>query len=124
MSFPMERRLTREKAVDLDYEEVLEMANESIQQAESVERLFSSFSVDRKILRQRIVNALKRRKQILLPEVIEQNGGLEKGLTELFGYISVLRDFRHHIHPERTSTLSFDAASQKSIVIPEIIILK
>ena len=124
MSFPMERRLTMEKAVDLDYEEVLEMANESIQQAESVERLFSSFSVDRKILRQRIVNALKRRKQILLPEVIEQNGGLEKGLTELFGYISVLRDFRHHIHPERTSTLSFDTASQKSIVIPEIIILK
>ena len=124
MSFPLERRLTMEKSLDLNYEEVLEMANESIQQAASADRLFASFSVDRKLLRQRILQALKRRKQVLLPEVIEQNGGLEKGLSELFGYISLLREFRHHIHQERTSTLCFNSSLQKSIVIPEIIILK
>ena len=121
---PLERRLTLDRPLDVDYQEVLEMANENITQAESADRLYLSRGVDRAQLRQRIEQALKRRKQIALNEVIEKNGGLEKGLAELFGYISVLKGFRHHVSVDKTCTVTFNEALQKSIVIPEIIILK
>lgn len=121
---PLERRLTMEKFEDVDYAEVLEMADENIAQAESAERIFLQRGVNRVLLRERIVTALKRRKQIALTDVIDQNGGLEKGLPELFGYISVLGDFRHDISAERTQRVVFNEEEQKSIVIPEIIILK
>ena len=124
IALPIERKLTLEKAVEITYDKVLEVAEGDIAEAQHAESLFANRTIDREVLRLRIAGALKRRKQISLPEVIEENGGLEKGLSELFGYISVVRKFRHHIHPERTQTILFNAEQQKSIVIPEIIILR
>ena len=43
------------------------------------------------------------------PEVLEENGGLEKGLSELFGYISVIRNFRHTVSPERMQRVVFSS---------------
>ncbi len=124
IAMPLERRLTMERFQEVSYEKVLEVAGADISGAEHADSLFVNHSVDRAVLKQRIHAALKRRKQVSLAEVIEQNGGLEKGLSELFGYIGVLRGFRHLIHPERTQTVLFNEAEQKSIVIPEIIVLK
>ena len=83
-----------------------------------------SHGVDREVLKRRISLALTRRKQVSLPEVIEENGGLEKGLSELFGYISVIRNFRHTVNPERMQLVEFNSELRKSINIPEIIVLK
>ena len=124
IALPIERKLTLEKAVEITYDKVLEVAEGDIAEAHHAASLFANRTIDREELRLRIAGALKRRKQISLPEVIEENGGLEKGLSELFGYISVVRMFRDHIHPERTQTILFNAEQQKSIVIPEIIILR
>lgn len=124
IALPIERRLTLDKMTEVTYDKVLEVADGDIADAQHAERLFMNQSIDREVLRQRIAHALKRRKQVSLPEVIEENGGLEKGLSELFGYISVMRKFRHHIHPERTQVILFNSELQKSIVIPEIIILR
>ena len=93
-------------------------------EAEHADKLFVSHGVDRVILKQRIHDSLKRHKQVSLSDVVEESGGLEKGLAELFGYISVIRGFRHTINPDRTQVIPFNSELKKSIVIPEIIILK
>ena len=124
ISLPLERKLTLEKAADISYNKVLEMANPDIAEAKEADKLFVRHGVDREVLKQRIGAALKRKKQVSLPEVIEENGGLEKGLSDLFGYISAIRGFRHNINPDKTTTVEFNKELRKSIVIPEIIILK
>ena len=124
ISMPLERRLTMERFQEVTYENALELAHSDISEAKHADSLFVSHNVERSVLRQRIANALKRRKQISLAEIVEQNGGLEFGLSELFGYIGVMHNFRHLIHPERTQTILFNEDEQKSIVIPEIIVLK
>ena len=124
ISMPLERRLTMERFQELSYEKALEMADSDISDAKHADSLFVSHNVERSVLRQRVATALKRRKQVSLAEIVEQNGGLEFGLSELFGYIGVLHNFRHLIHSERTQTILFNADEQKSIVIPEIIVLK
>ena len=124
ISMPLERRLTTERFQEVSYEKALELAGSDIADAKHADSLFVSHNVERAVLRQRVATALKRRKQISLSEIVEQNGGLEFGLSELFGYIGVLRSFRHLIHAERTQTIVFNKDQQKSIVIPEIIVLK
>jgi hypothetical protein len=121
---PLERKLTLERSADITYDQVLEMADADISDATGVDRLFVSHGVDREVLKRRISLALTRRKQVSLPEVIEENGGLEKGLSELFGYISVIRNFRHTVNPERMQLVEFNSELRKSINIPEIIVLK
>ena len=124
ISMPIERKLTLEKTDDVDYNNVIEIASADISEAEHADKLFVSHGVDRTILKQRIHDSLKRHKQVSLSDVVEESGGLEKGLAELFGYISVIRGFRHTINADRTQTIPFNSELKKSIVIPEIIILK
>lgn len=123
ISMPIERKLTLEKTDDVNYNNVIEIASADIAEAEHADKLFVSHGVDRSILKQRIHDSLKRR-QVSLFDVVEESGGLEKGLAELFGYISVIRGFRHTINADRTQTIPFNSELKKSIVIPEIIILK
>ena len=44
------------------------------------------------MLRDRINEVLNDRQQTTLAEVIERNEGVEKGLSEVFGYIGVLKE--------------------------------
>ena len=80
-----------------------------------------------------MLKSLKRRSQTTLKDVIEENGGLSKGLSELFGYIGVLRSLNNNtgdrriqfmINSEKTQILEFNSELHKSIVVPEIIILR
>lgn len=124
IALPLERRLTMERNVDVSYDKVLEIASADISDAASAEKLFVRHGVDRAVLKQRITVSLKKHKQVSLSAVVEENGGLEKGLSELFGYITVMREFRHVIHPDKTQVIEFNSEEKKSIVVPEIIILK
>ena len=122
---PLERRLTLEKAVEVNYDKVIEIADEDIANAEYADKLFNSRGIDRGALKLRIKETLKKNKgQTTLNEVIAEHGGLEKGLAELFGYFSVLKDFRYHADEEHHDTILFNAEEKKSIVTPEIIIVK
>ena len=124
ISMPLERRLTMEKFEDINYTKILEMADENISEAESANRIFKQHGINRGQLRDRIRTALHGRKQIALTDIIDQYGGLEKGLPELFGYISVLGEFQHNVNTEKSNRINFNPTLQKYIVIPEIIILK
>lgn len=124
ISMPIERKLTLEKTDDIAYSNVIEIASGDIAGAEYADKLFVSHGVDRVVLKQRINDSLKRRKQVSLSDVIENNGGLNKGLAELFGYISVIRGFKHTINAGKTQAIQFNSELQKFIIIPEIIIIK
>lgn len=121
---PAERKLTLERNTEVVYRQVLEVAASDITQADYADALFATHTVDRGILKQRVLTALKRKKQVSLAEVIERNGGLEKGLAELFGYIGLLSEFRYHVHTEKTVDVPFNTAENKMIRVPEIIIVR
>lgn len=124
ISLPFERKLTLEQPREITYRQALEMAESDIMQAQHADNLFSQYSIDRNLLKQNIRQVLKRKRQASLGEIVERSGGLEKGLAELFGYIGVVKSFRYAIHPERTQTVVFNPTENKSIIIPEIIVLK
>jgi hypothetical protein len=56
--------------------------------------------------------------------VVENSGGIEKGLPELFGYFGILKEFKHTISPDRTESVLFDRKNGKTIKIPEIILIR
>lgn len=63
---------------------------------------------------------LKNCVQTTLAEVIDQNNGIEKGLSELFGYIAILKEYKTVVSANRTQEIAF--SKDKTITIPEIII--
>lgn len=48
------------------------------------------------------------------------NNGIEKGLSELFGYIAILKEYKTVVSDDRTQEIAF--SNDKTITIPEIII--
>ena len=56
--------------------------------------------------------------------MIENYGGIEKGLPELFGYIGIVKEFKYSISKEKTQRITFNIYQNKSILIPEIILTK
>ena len=75
-------------------------------------------------MRKRIKDILREKSQTTLLDVVENYGGLEKGLPELFGYIGIVKEFKHIINPDKTQSIIFDVANRKQIKIPEIILTK
>lgn len=67
---------------------------------------------------------LKEKSQTTLLDVVENYGGLEKGLPELFGYIGIVKEFKHSISPDKIQSIVFDAENRKQINIPEIILTR
>lgn len=124
ISMPNERRLTLERYTKQNYDQPLELAATDIADASHAENLFIRHSVDRAVLNLRVKQALQRKRQVLLTDVIAQNGGLEKGLAELFGYFSVLRNFKYVTSDEKTCTVEFNHEQKKTITIPEIILVR
>lgn len=117
-----ERKITFDQTAELVYNQKPSLADEDITHSTQLKKLFKQSNINKDLLRNRIKNTLQTRTQATLLEIIEQNGGLEKGLAELFGYLSILKEFNHIINPEEHQRISFNIAKQKSIVIPEIII--
>ena len=86
--------------------------------------MFSQTNIDKDILRKRIKDILRLKSQTTILEIIESNGGIEKGLPELFGYIGIAKEFKYSISTEKTQRITFDIKQNKSIQIPEIILTR
>lgn len=119
-----ERKLTFNQNEELTYRDRPELADEDITHSNSLSKLFNQSNIDRDLLRSRIKDALKQKSQTTIFEVIENVGGIEKGLPELFGYIGVVKEFKYSINPDKTQRIVFDTANKKSIQVPEIILTK
>jgi hypothetical protein len=95
-----------------------------IETSNHLSKLFSQSNIDKEMLRKRIKDILKEKSQTTLLDVVENHGGLEKGLPELFGYIGIVKEFKHSINLEKTQNIVFDVDNKKQIKIPEIILTK
>ena len=101
-------------------EQLITEAELGINELERLEKLYNYYQVDRRILRKRINKILKEKIQTTLAEVIDLNNGIEKGLSELFGYIAILKEYKTVVSDDCTQEIAF--SNDKTITIPEIII--
>jgi hypothetical protein len=124
INIPFERKLTKEQSEEVTYTNRPKIANDDITSSNQLERLFSQSNIDKELLRNRIKDVLKEKSQTTLLDIVENYGGLEKGLPELFGYIGIVKEFKHVINPDKTQSIVFDADNRKQIKIPEIILTK
>lgn len=124
INIPFEKRLTYEQKEDVTYDAKPIVAENDITQSTQMDKVFKQSSIDKKILKKRIKNILNEKSQTTLFEVIERNGGIEKGLPELFGYFGVVKDFTHNFNPDKQHEIIFDRENKKSIIVPEIILVK
>ena len=124
INIPFERKLTTEQSETVTYTNKPIIADDDITSSEHLGKLFSQTNIDKALLRKRIKEILQEKSQTTLLEVIENYGGLEKGLPELFGYIGIVKEFKHSIRPEKTQNIVFDVENKKQIKIPEIILTK
>jgi hypothetical protein len=124
INISFERKLTFEQTQELIYTHKPKIADEDISHSGRIGKLFAQSSIDKDLLRKRIKDMLKEKTQTTLLEVVENYGGIRKGLPELFGYIGVVKDFKHFINPEKNQHIVFDSENKKQIKIPEIILTK
>lgn len=124
ISIPYERRLTTEQNEEIIYTNKPQIADDDITSSNHLNRLFLQSNIDKKLLRKRIKDILKEKSQTTLLDVVENYGGLEKGLPELFGYIGIVKEFKHIINSDKTQSILFDSENKKQIKIPEIILTK
>lgn len=121
---PFERKLTFERSEELIYKTKPKLADENITHSNHLNKLFNLTAIDKEILRKRIKDVLRDKSQTTIAEIIETFGGIEKGLPELFGYIGIVKEFKHTINPDKKQRIEFDIENKKSILIPEIILTK
>lgn len=123
MSFPFERMLQVVPSKTVSYEDVPSETMVDIAQLENLEQLFNSHRIDSKILRSRVEQALSKYSQTTLGQILRDNE-LTKGLSEIFGYIHVLRSYKTITNPEKTQRIIFNTDNHKVIELPEIIITR
>lgn len=122
LKLPLERQLNLTPKQEVEYKNVPTEATLGITELERLDKLYNHHQIDRKILRKRIDMILRGNAQTTLAEVIEQNNGIEKGLSELFGYIAILKEYKTVASDDRKQEIVF--SKDKTITIPEIIITK
>lgn len=120
LNLPTERQLNLIPKQEVEYNNIPTEADLDINELERLDKLYNYHQIDRKILHKRIDIILQENTQTTLAEVIEQNNGIEKGLSELFGYISILKEYKTIVSDNRTQEIIF--SKDKTITIPEIII--
>lgn len=122
LNLPLERQLNLTPKQEIEYKNVPTEASLGITELERLDKLYNHHQIDRKILRKRIDIILRENTQTTLAEVIKLNNGIEKGLSELFGYIAILKEYKTVVSDDRKQEIAF--SKDKTITIPEIIITK
>ena len=120
LKLPTERQLNLTPKQEVEYNNIPTEADLDINELERIDKLYNYHQIDRRILRKRIDIILRENTQTTLAEVIELNNGIEKGLSELFGYIAILKEYKTIVSDNRTQEIIF--SKYKTITIPEIII--
>lgn len=124
ISLPFERKLTYEQSEEIVYKDKPQLSEANITDFEGLNKLYNPHIVDKKLLRKRIKEVLNEKSQATVLDIIEEKGGLTKGLPELFGYISLVKEFRHTVNVDKLQYILFDKTNKKYIQIPEILLIK
>lgn len=118
----LEKKLTFSPTEKIEYNEMPQLASDDLQTATQMEKLFNQVIIDRKILRSNIKKQLAQQKQMTLLEIINACGGITKGLAEVFGYFSILKEYKTVFNEDSKELIIFDHANQKGIKVPQIIV--
>lgn len=124
INLPLERQLTYSPVHDYDYKDKPRNACVELKDLSRLEILYNPYIIDRNIIRKKINSILSKKSQTTLFDVIEQSGGVEKGLSEVFGYLGVLNEYHHIVNKDKYDSIIFNKDCSKSIEIPEIIITR
>jgi len=124
INIPFDKRLTRKPKEDIIYDQKPVLAENDISQSSHLANIFKENAIDKNLLKNRIKEMLQTKPQTTLKEVIEYHGGIAKGLPELFGYFGIIKDFTHSFNDEKQQEIVFDKVNNKSIKVPEIILIK
>jgi hypothetical protein len=116
--------LTYEQSEEIIYNNKPQISETSFEDLNRFEKLYNPFVIDKNILRKCIKSVLNEKSQATLTEIIETQNGLSKGLTELFGYVSILKEFKYTVNEAKQQPILFDRENRKSILIPEIILTR
>ena len=124
INLPFERKLTYDQSEEVVYKDKPQLSNTDIADFNVLSKLFNPYIVDKKELRKHIKQVLNQKSQATISEIIDDKGGLKKGLSELFGYIGLIKEFKYTVNTNKTQSILFDNVNKKSIQIPEIILAK
>ena len=120
INLPFDRRLTLEQAQEIIYSSAPKLAQTDLNSSEHLSKIFSKFSIDKATARTKLNELLTEHQHISLGEIIQENGGLQKGLTELFTYLSIINEYKTNVSENEKQQIIFDAESNKMIEIPTI----
>jgi hypothetical protein len=123
INISFERKLTFDRTEEITYKINPQLADENLVYSDNLGKLFRT-NINRNELRNRVKNILKTKSQTTISEVIESHGGILYGLSEVFGYMSIIKDFKHTINSDKTQRILFDTKNHKTIQIPEIILTR
>jgi len=124
INLPFERKLTYDQSEEVVYKDKPYLSDTNIADFDGLGKLFNPYIVDKKVLRKHINQVLNEKSQATVLEIIDDKGGLTKGLSELFGYVGLIKEFKYMVNTNKTQSVLFDFANKKSIQIPEIILTK
>lgn len=122
IQIPFDRPLTDQEKEQASYHERFENADTALSDTGQLHKLFSDKIIDKEFIRAHIRSELQQRGQVSLAAIINAQGGLKKGLTELMAYIAIATEGKHVINNEKMQDIIFDIENQKRIQFPEIII--
>jgi hypothetical protein len=120
---PFDRKLTVDRTEDATYKTQPRLADEDLIYSDNMRKLFR-ININKDELRNRVANILRSKSQTTILEVIENHGGISKGLPEVFGYMGIVKDFKHTVNSDKTQRILFDPKNHKTIQIPEIILTR
>jgi len=120
---PIERVLKLNPKEVQEYSDMPQSFDDNILSSQNISKVLGQLYVDRKTLENNIIAMLKTKRQVTIGEIVSEYK-LTKGLSELFGYISVANKFRNVKNEERQEYIVFDETTNKRITIPEIIITR
>jgi len=121
---PLEPGLTSKIKEEIIYTKRPVTADDDHTKAKSINTLYENSGIDRLVLRKRIADVIKDKDQTTLEEIINIYGGIKEGLPELFGYIGELKKFKHNYNTNKDTSIVFDKKENKTIKIPEIILVR
>jgi len=124
IKMPFERKLTFEQSEEIEYKQKPQAAATNLDDFINLNKIFSSSTIDKNELRKRVKNVLKEKTQTTILDIVDYQGGISKGLPELFGYIGIVKDFKHIVNTDKIQTILFDKENRKVIQIPEIILTR
>lgn len=124
LNMPFERALTVEKKKARIYNQKPKLSPKNISESNQFEKIARKRPIDKRKLKNNIIDVLRQNGQTTLGEVIAIKGDISQGLPEIFGYFNVLKSFKHTFNEQKSIAIVFNKNDNKSINIPEIIITK